>query len=213
VGGIAIHLCDSFEEYIVNDLDPQKLRMLKHNMKVYEKSLSKLKFINQDFLEVQPFETDALIICPPWGGIHTEDYATADPDDLMKPKLTDILLHAKKFTTDIMLQLPKQTNIGRLIRIFRRVGLAPIFTVEKVMTNGKCSQLFFYLGSEQFVAIEKCQFYNRLYKDLQVEDKLQKKRTKEAVRDRPSELLGEIYARLYPNKKKSLLEREDGSEG
>jgi len=45
--------------------------MLKHNMRVYEKSINKLKFINSDFLLVEPFQTDALIICPPWGGINT----------------------------------------------------------------------------------------------------------------------------------------------
>lgn len=52
-----------------------------------------------------------------------------------------------------MLQLPKQTNIGHLVRIFNKVGLAPLFTVEKIMTNEKCSQLFFYLGSENFIRI------------------------------------------------------------
>lgn len=102
---------------------------MKHNMKVYKKSLNRLKFINSDFLKVEPFATDALIICPPWGGIDTHEYATADPDDIMKPKLTDILVHAQKFTSDIMLQMPKQTNIGKLIRIFNRVGLSPIFTI------------------------------------------------------------------------------------
>ena len=147
VGGIAIHLCEHFEEYIVNDLDPNKLRMLQHNMKVYQKSLNRLKFINSDFLLVEPFATDAILICPPWGGVNTDSYATTDPDELMKPKLTDILLHAKNFSTEIMLQMPKQTNLGHLITIFSKVGLYPVFTVEKIMTNHKCSQLFFYLGS------------------------------------------------------------------
>ena len=50
IGGIAIHLCEHFDEYIVNDIDPNKLRMLQHNMKVYNKSLNRLKFINLDFL-------------------------------------------------------------------------------------------------------------------------------------------------------------------
>jgi tRNA G26 N,N-dimethylase Trm1 len=52
VGGIAIHLCDHFEEYIVNDIDPNKLKMLQHNMKIYNKSLNRLKYINKDFLEI-----------------------------------------------------------------------------------------------------------------------------------------------------------------
>jgi len=49
--------------------------------------------------------------------------------------------------------MPKQTNIGHLIRIFKKLNLAPIFTVEKIMTNEKCSQLFFYLGTENFIKI------------------------------------------------------------
>lgn len=147
IGGIAIHLCDSFEEYIVNDIDPHKIKMLQHNMQVYKKSLNRLKFINSDFLAIEPFQTDALIICPPWGGIETADYATKDLDSLMSPKLSDILIHAQKFAGEILLQLPKQTNLGNLIRVIQSVGLRPIFTVEKIMTNGKCSQLFFYLGS------------------------------------------------------------------
>lgn len=65
----------------------------------------------------------------------------------MAPKLSDILIHAQKFAGEMLLQLPKQTNLGNLIRVIQSVGLRPIFTVEKIMTNGKCSQLFFYLGS------------------------------------------------------------------
>ena len=106
--------------------------MLRHNLSVYEKNPSRLKFINEDFLKIEPFQTDALIICPPWGGIQTEDYAGGDLDSLMTPKLSDILLHAKKFAGEILLQMPKQTNIGNLIRIFQQVGMQPIFTVEKI---------------------------------------------------------------------------------
>lgn len=43
-------MAGSFEEYIVNDIDPEKLSMLKHNLTVYGKSPNALKFINQDFL-------------------------------------------------------------------------------------------------------------------------------------------------------------------
>lgn len=78
--------------------------------------------------------------------------------------------------------MPKQTNFGHLIHVFSKVGLAPIFTVEKIMTNNKCSQLFFYLGSEGFVQMGKCQFYNKLYKDLGSEGKEQKKKVKKLMK-------------------------------
>ena len=35
VGGIAIHIADKFEEYIINDIDRKKIKMLRHNLKVY----------------------------------------------------------------------------------------------------------------------------------------------------------------------------------
>jgi hypothetical protein len=158
-------------------------------MKVYSKSLHRLKFINSDFLLVEPFATDALIICPPWGGIDTHDYATHDPDDIMKPKLSDILIHAMKFSSEILLQMPKQTNIGKLIRVFHKVGLCPIFTIEKIMTNDKCSQLFFYLGKETFTKIDKCQFYNQIYKDVDTEDKEEKKKIKNGIKADPNSIL------------------------
>lgn len=55
IGGIAIHLCNSFAEYIVNDIDENKIKMLKRNMDIYEKNTKRLTFINQDFLQVEPF--------------------------------------------------------------------------------------------------------------------------------------------------------------
>lgn len=43
--------------------------MLKHNLEVYKKNACRMQFMNKDFLLVEPFKTDLLIICPPWGGI------------------------------------------------------------------------------------------------------------------------------------------------
>ena len=130
----------------------------------------------------------------------------------MTPKLTHILLHAKKFTSQIMLQMPKQTNLGLLIRTFNLVGLAPLFTVEKIMTNGKCSQLFFYLGPEEFLQIDQCKLYNRLYKDMAREGKEEKKKTKKTLRDAPEQVLSQVYLNLHPNKKISLVENKKESD-
>ena len=85
--------------------------MFKNNFKVYEKNQNSFKFFCSDFLKIQPFETDALIICPPWGGIDLSEYSHKDLDEIMNPKLSDILNHAKKFSQNIMLQMPKNTNI------------------------------------------------------------------------------------------------------
>lgn len=60
---------------------------------------------------MEPFSTDAIILCPPWGGTNITDYKTKDLDDLISPKLSLILEHAVKFTNNIILQLPKTTQV------------------------------------------------------------------------------------------------------
>ena len=65
--------------------------MLEHNMNVYNRIKNTLKIINLDFLKMEPFSTDAIILCPPWGGTKITDYATKDLDELIEPKLSLIL--------------------------------------------------------------------------------------------------------------------------
>lgn len=69
------------------------------------------------------------------------------------------------------------------------------------MTNEKCSQLFFYLGKETFTKIGKCQFYSQVYKDIETEEKEEKKRIKNMMKDDPNSVLAQVYKTRYPNKK------------
>jgi hypothetical protein len=71
----------------------------------------------------------------------------------MNPKLSDIMNHALKFSKNIMLQMPKNTNIENLLKVFIECEITPILTIEKIMTNGKVSQLFIYVGDEKFTRI------------------------------------------------------------
>jgi len=176
--------------------------MLKHNLKIYGKNPNRLTCLNEDFLNVEPFQTDALIICPPWGGIDTEQYATHNLDELMTPKLTDILVHASKFSSNIMLQMPKQTNLQNLIRTIHGAGLKAICTVEKIMTNSRLSQLFIYLGSDSFTEINTPQLYNQIYRDLSKDkaNKIEKKRIKNLLDQESHLILSEIFLSRYPNK-------------
>ena len=61
-----------------------------------------------------------MILCPPWGGINTNEYSSSDLDEIMIPKLSEILIHARKFSENMILQMPKQTNIANLISILYR---------------------------------------------------------------------------------------------
>ena len=52
VGGLAIHLCDGFQQYYVNDIDEEKINMLKNNLLVYGKGLNHIKIKNKDIFDV-----------------------------------------------------------------------------------------------------------------------------------------------------------------
>jgi trimethylguanosine synthase len=72
VGGVAVHLSCLAKRYVLNDLDPNKLEMLKNNMAVYGVDQSNVEFLNKDFLVIEPFKADLVILCPPWGGINLD---------------------------------------------------------------------------------------------------------------------------------------------
>ena len=67
-------MCDQFVSYIANDIDEEKIKMLKNNLMIYDKSLNNIKIKNEDLFDLQPFKVDAVIICPPWGGMDVSPY-------------------------------------------------------------------------------------------------------------------------------------------
>ncbi len=44
--------------------------MLKNNLSVYGKGLNQLTIYNKDYIQIKPFPVDAVLVCPPWGGIN-----------------------------------------------------------------------------------------------------------------------------------------------
>lgn len=44
--------------------------MLKNNLSVYGKGLNLLTIHNKDYAKIKPTPVDAVMICPPWGGIN-----------------------------------------------------------------------------------------------------------------------------------------------
>ena len=70
----------------------------------------------------------------------------------MKPALSDILNHCKKFSKNIVLQMPKNTNLKSLLKIINKCFLNPVFKVEKIIVDGRLSQLFVFIGDIKFTA-------------------------------------------------------------
>jgi hypothetical protein len=103
--------------------------MLKNNLLVYGKGLNLLTFMNKDALQIQPYKVDAVLIFPPWGGPNIFEYSYRDFDEIMNPKLSDILNHFKKFSQNIVLQMPKNTNLQNLIKVINLCFFPPIIKV------------------------------------------------------------------------------------
>lgn len=103
---------------------------MRKNLRVYGKQDHLLKYYEEDFLAIDPFPTDALIICPPWGGINVAEYAKADLDSIMKPQLSDIINHAMRFCPNVLIQMPKNTKIENFIHTFLKCpSVSPFLTV------------------------------------------------------------------------------------
>lgn len=129
MGGITVHAAGNFERLVVNDIDESKIKMLKNNLSVYSKGLNLLTIHNKDALKLKPYEVDAVLICPPWGGVNISEYAHRDLDEIMQPKLSHILNHFKKFSKNIMLQMPKNTNLSNLLKIINMCFITPIVKI------------------------------------------------------------------------------------
>lgn len=120
--------------------------MLRNNLNVYGANLDNLEILNKDFLEIEPFPCDLLILCPPWGGIDLSAYSTQPLDEIMTPKLSSILSHGVKFSKNLILQMPKNTNIVNLLTVISQSYGAPTVQIEKMMIDGQNSQIFIYFG-------------------------------------------------------------------
>lgn len=103
--------------------------MLKNNLRVYGKGLNLLKILNKDALQIKPYPVDAVLICPPWGGMDITEYSHRDLDEIMNPKLSDILNHFKKFSKNMVIQMPKNTNLANLLKIINMCFLTPIVKI------------------------------------------------------------------------------------
>lgn len=64
----------------------------------------------------------------------------------------------------MILQLPKNTNLRNLLKIIHMCCLTPILKVEKIIVDGRISQIFVYIGDPKFTAFN-AKIYTILLKD------------------------------------------------
>ncbi|XP_023776797.1 trimethylguanosine synthase isoform X1 [Cyanistes caeruleus] len=114
VGGNAIQFALTSKRVIAIDIDPEKLRLARHNAEVYGVA-EHIDFLCGDFMALAAgLRADVVFLSPPWGG---PDYATAEIFDIQTmicPDGFEIFRLSKKITNNIVYFLPRNADINQL---------------------------------------------------------------------------------------------------
>ena len=82
----------------------------------------RIDFIASDFLELEPFEVDALFLSPPWGGPNYLECEVFDCETMITPPLSKLLSHARKFSYNIAVLLPKNIDAQQIMNMYAKLG-------------------------------------------------------------------------------------------
>jgi len=117
-GGNSISFSKKFKRVFANDLYEEKIGMTKNNAKVYNCPDNIIYFIN-DFLtlNLEGENIDYVFLSPPWGG---PEYKNEEIYSLKKwiiPDIEKIIEKSLKISKNIMLYLPRNTDLEELANI------------------------------------------------------------------------------------------------
>lgn len=120
VGGntIAFAKADKIERVFAIENDPDKMKCLKHNLKLYGVDRKVFPVTGDVFKMLQSYKslkTESMIFAsPPWGG---PDYSQEQVFDLnaMKPyNLEKLVTAMRKITSEIVLYLPRNSDLNQI---------------------------------------------------------------------------------------------------
>lgn len=115
----------------------------------------------------------------------------------MSPKLSHILLHAIKFSSNMILQLPKNTNLENLFNIIiQTLGVTSI-SIDNVILNGKSSQLYIYIGAASLTKMNNGGVCQVLYDAFEADTKEEKAIIKNQYKANNKKVLSKIYNKFF----------------
>lgn len=130
------------------DINPDRLRMAKHNAKIYGVA-HQCEFILGDFMKiVQTIKCqiiDAIFLSPPWGGIDYQDEAKYSLHS-MTPNGYEIVHSCRKYITDnIAFLMPRNVDLQE-VRENLLDKAHPVFELERNMVGRKIKTITAYFG-------------------------------------------------------------------
>ncbi|KAG6972430.1 hypothetical protein JG688_00003986 [Phytophthora aleatoria] len=149
-GGNVIQLAMTCKQVIAIDIDPEKIRMAKHNAGIYGVA-DKIEFIVGNSIDILPrLKADAVFLSPPWGGVKYSRKRFSLEDMLVKGVSgLDLFAKARQVSKNIAYYLPRGTHTEDL------EALTPGEPVEceKIFLNKQLKVVTAYYGD--LVASEK----------------------------------------------------------
>ncbi|KAF4324012.1 hypothetical protein BBO99_00002544 [Phytophthora kernoviae] len=143
-GGNVIQLAKTCKQVIAIDIDPEKIRMAKHNAAIYGVA-DKIEWIVGNSIEILPkLKADAVFLSPPWGGVNYNRNCFS-LDDMLVDGVSGVELFAlaRKVTKNIAYYVPRTTPTEDL------EALSPKEPVEceKIFLNKQQKVLTAYYGN------------------------------------------------------------------
>ncbi|CAI5740862.1 unnamed protein product [Peronospora destructor] len=142
-GGNVIQLAMTCKQVIAIDIDPEKIRMAKHNASIYGVA-QKIEWIVGNSIDIlSRLKADAVFLSPPWGGVSYNRKHFRLEDMLVKGVSgLDLFAMARKVSKNIAYYLPRGTSTSDL------EALTPDEPVEceKILLNDQLKVLTAYYG-------------------------------------------------------------------
>ncbi|XP_060836448.1 trimethylguanosine synthase-like [Rhopalosiphum padi] len=146
-GGNVIQLAKTCKKVIAIDIDPEKIKLARHNAKICGVE-DKIHFMVGDFFSIyHTIKADVLFMSPPWGG---PGYAINKVYSLKSMCHShfgggfDIFKLAKTVAPNIAFHMPKNTDISECLRLAQDFGKVEI---QQNIINGKLNSITAFYGN------------------------------------------------------------------
>ena len=149
VGGNAIQFAFTCERVVAVDLDAARLRLARHNSRVYEVD-DRIEWLQGDFFALAPghMQCDVVFLSPPWGGPEYAKEASFDLVTMMGGlDGAAILRHALRLAPSVAYFLPRNADVAQVEALALEHGVP--LEIERVSLNGHEKGLMAYFGFEE----------------------------------------------------------------
>ncbi len=152
-GGNVIQFSKTFKSVNAVDISKDKIELTQNNSSVYS-CPNNITYYHKDFFDFN-IKSDYLFLSPPWGG---EEYKNDEHFSLKKwihPDIEKIISHSFELSNNLILYLPRNTNINELAELLYK------YDKENIDSNYDC----LYLDVQYIYSANKIKAMVVLYGD------------------------------------------------